>query len=755
MSKPARTTFDPSQQPPSLTLIFGVGVAAIAVAATLALILMLGRIELQLADTATRTAMLGRCPGTSLGVWFWGITGLFFSAFLGIALVALWGAARYQRRLRLFTESRERNRAMVDNLVEAVLHIDEQGRLLALNTAAQQLFGYRSPQLRGKSLTTLFPDSHREPAALLGHRRAQATARDGSKLLVALAVSKVEIGSYPVYTALVHDLTELQQQLAALEQARDAADRRGRAADELLAVLSYEARTPMNDVLGALELLDDTATGDAQRELIATAERSASTLFSVINDIGDLCGIESGRLALHAIDFDLRDTLRDVTALFEAIIAQRGLTLTYSIDADCPQEVCGDPVRLRQILIALLTNALRLTDAGEVQLRVQVQSQAGDAVVLRFAVADSGGGIDAALRAQLFRPFATGDTAVSRQLKGSGLGLVIAKRLVELMGGAIGLESRTGVGSVFWFRLRLGQVRTPEAASSTDLFGMRTLVVSPDVASRLLIEEDLQGRGSVVAAVADRDAARAAAIAGYRHGQPFTLAIIDHLPPALDALALAGDHGGDSRLAGIRMLVSGVDELAEPPSAASATMLALPSAQRGARLNQAIDRLLALPDRGTDAPAAVAETATMRGRVLLVEDNPTNQRIAQLMLERLGLEVEIARDGAEALAVFIARPAVLVLMDVQLPRMGGYEATRRIRAEEGAGAHVPIIALSAATLPQDIQACADAGMDDWIGKPLSQKALRRMLAAWLPLGAIPAPGSGIADPGRSPDPGAA
>jgi PAS domain S-box-containing protein len=540
--------------------------------------------------------------------------------------------------------------------------------------------------------------------------------------------------------ALFARVTEREQASEALAAARDEAMSASRAKSDFLATMSHEIRTPLNGVIGLSELLSRTELSERQRQLADGIEEAGRALLALVNDVLDLSKIEAGRLDLEEVDFDPRAVIENSASLVAGAARAKSLEYVIAADPDLPGLVRGDPVRLGQVVANLTSNAVKFTSRGEVVLRAWLDAERDErsgGPRLRVDVSDTGVGIAAGEQDRLFDAFAQADSSTTRQFGGTGLGLAISRRIVSAMRGEIGVVSAPGEGSTFWFTAALGlpEEDTPRrtAALEAAVRGARVLVVDDNHTNRLILLEHLTAWGADVTAA--RSAAEGLELlrAGTSTGRAFDVVVLDYLMPGVDGLELARQVRRGGEEARILLLTSAVEPAPEVLAEAGID-LALSKPILSTRLLEAVAGLLGVAGRRRpEARPAPAGDVPVAGRVLLVEDNPVNQLVAEGILDSLGYAVVLAENGREAVALFAEDPDGVdaVLMDCQMPVMDGFDATRSIRAMEEPERRVPIIALTAAAVAGERERCLDAGMDDFLTKPVDVTALRAALLRWV------------------------
>jgi PAS domain S-box-containing protein len=650
-------------------------------------------------------------------------------------------------------------RSVLELAPDGLMVVDEKGVIQLANAQCEQLFGYTREQLVGRAVEQLVPPSfreghhalrenfHRAPTAraMGANRELRGLRKDGSEFPVEIGLSPLPArGSEGARVAVsIRDVTERREQERALRLAKAKAEEATETKSMFLANMSHEIRTPMNAILNMTGLALEADLPAKPQQFISVAHSSARNLLGILNDILDFSKIEADKLDLESAPFSLRDVLEEVTDTFRSVVIQKHVELITHALPVVPDRLRGDALRLRQVITNLISNAFKFTHEGEVLVRVDTARDGEEAppgeVTLRISVTDTGIGISPEQQARLFQSFTQADSSTTRKYGGTGLGLVISRRLARMMGGDLTVESTPGKGTTFLFTARFGvepQSESPSRVAPAEVAERPVLIVEDTETSRELLETLLRGWSIAPVSVATAEEGLALLEGRNRKGapDPFGLVVLDWMLPGMNGLeAAARIRARDETRTLPIVLISayagkeeearcaelGVNVFLPKPITASSMFDAVVQAQ-GARVHAA-RRALDVPlEREFDA------------RLLLAEDNEANRMVASEILGRLGIQLDIAHNGREALEMVRANRGRYdaVLMDVQMPEMDGLEATRAIRSDP-ALQDLPIIALTANAMKADIDACLEAGMNDHITKPIERKALVRTLRQWL------------------------
>jgi len=667
--------------------------------------------------------------------------------------VIFWDVTKRKMAEAALEQERNLVKALMDNLPHNIYFKDAQSRFIRINKALANCFGLRDDsEALGKTDFDFFTEEHARPAWEDEQRVMQSgqpvldkeeeeTWRNGH-------VTWANTTKLPLYDdegnivgtfGISRDITEKKRADEALEAAKEAAEAASRAKSDFLANMSHEIRTPMNAIIGMTELVLNTELDASQREYLKMVRESGESLLTVINDVLDFSKIEAGKLELDNTVFSLRECLGDTLKSLAVRAHGKGLELACQIQADVPDDLLGDVGRLKQVVVNLVGNAIKFTEQGEVLLSVRSQSKSQDRVVLHFTVTDTGIGVPQEKLDTIFGAFEQADRSTTRRFGGTGLGLAIASRLVEFMVGKIWAESEVGRGSSFHFTAQFEPAdgKLPQAPSvhGASLRGLAVMVVDDNATNRRILEEMLHTWEMAPATAAGAREAIQLLRQAHELQRPFRLVLTDANMPEIDGFALAEQIKQDPRLGStvIMMLTSGdrPGDVARCEQLGIAAYLLKPIKQ--SELFDAIALALGFTSpEGEDWEAATTEEPE-RVRplhILLAEDSLVGQKLAVGLLKKQGHSVFVANNGKEVMAAWQSHDFDLALMDVQMPEMDGLEATAEIRArEKHTGAHLPIIAMTAHAMKGDRQRCLEAGMDEYISKPIRAKRLFELIAA--------------------------
>lgn len=682
-------------------------------------------------------------------------------------------------------DSEERFRTFIDHAPNAMFMKTNDGHYFFANQCFEQLCRSDREHIIGKTDAELFP---RETADQFraNDRRVIETGKaiefeetnDLQTNIVMKFPVRNRLGQIYATGGIVTDITarkrmefvlqqyaaEMERQNLELAEAHMQALAAMKAKSEFLASMSHEIRTPMNGVIGMTGLLLDTPLTPEQREYAETVRLSGEHLLDIINEILDFSNIEAGKLDLEELNFDLHATMDETIGLLGERAYAKGLELTCLVQAGVPTALRGDPGRLRQVLVNLIGNAIKFTEQGEVVVTVSMEDEPGGTTAassnsscrtLRFEVSDTGVGITQEQQAKLFQPFTQADGSTTRKYGGTGLGLAVCKQLVKMMEGRIGVDSKVGEGSVFWLTVRFPlqpEGVQPVATIPAALRGRRILIVDDHATNRRVLEQSLRGQGVMYESAENGDQALERLRNAADQQTLFDVAILDMRMPGMDGLELARRIKADKAISGTRLvLLTSAGRRGDAATAQSAGITAyLTKPIRQSLLYECLSLVLGIvPEGGGSLPRPAPQIITRHSLseaqrrssplVLVVEDNPVNQKVAANMIEKLGYRVNVAANGREAVESLARIPYALVFMDCQMSEMDGFEATRVIRNQEeslrqagGSPAHLPIIAMTANAMQEDHDRCRAVGMDDFLSKPVTSKSLAAVLNRWLP-----------------------
>jgi PAS domain S-box-containing protein len=666
---------------------------------------------------------------------------------------------RRRRRSEQEIQSRERE---LTRVIEAsdfgFISVDTSGVITAWNSRAEELYGWTATEILGRRVVdTLIPVADREQyqtdfkarieASNLstGGERRDMTAlhHDGQGIALEVVVWAHDDGRG--FSSFSHDIAERVSIAAELEVARDQAMKASRLKSEFLANMSHEIRTPMNGVIGMSGLLLNTDLDVTQRDYAQTVCSSAEALLTVIDDILDFSKIEANKMDVERVPFDLRSVVEESAALLGARAQQKGLELTCRIDPTIPGVLEGDAGRLRQVLLNLLGNAVKFTSEGEVNLSARLAGDVvADEVSVELSVRDTGIGMTAASMEHLFDAFTQAESSTSRRFGGTGLGLAISRQLVELMGGTLAVTSEAEIGSTFTAVIPFPvgvAVGVVGETDGVDLVGVRTLIVDDNITNQRVLREMVTGWGCTETSAGSAEQAVVLLRRALDETQPFDVILLDLNMPEIDGYGLARMVQDDSRLASTPMIMltstaqRGEADKTEQAGIAAYLTKPVRSGQLRSTLHWVVTGSRPLPrpsvDPPTTAPATVARGTVGAPTVLLVEDNVVNQKVFRAMLASIGYRADVAVNGSDALEALDGKNYEAVFMDCQMPEMDGYQTTEKLREREGTSRHTNVIAVTASAMAADRTRCLDAGMDDYLTKPIKAQDLADKLDYWV------------------------
>lgn len=635
--------------------------------------------------------------------------------------------------------------ALIENSPAAVVLLENDQSIMHCNPAFESLYGYRCADIIGQDIDAIITtEETKEEAKLLTKNvmesRVQTISKrkrkDGSLV-------DVEVFGVPVFVgeeragalAIYHDISTLVD-------ARQAAEEANRSKSEFLANMSHEIRTPMNGVIGMLDIALDTPLNPEQKEYLTIALQSAEALLTLLNDILDYSKIEAKKLEIEMIDFELRNTIEGVAYTLANRAEEKGLELAALVPPNLPTDLIGDPSRLRQILVNLTGNAIKFTQEGEVIIRAEAVDETEEDVKIHFSVQDTGIGIPADRLEAVFERFIQADGSTTRKFGGTGLGLAISQNLVEAMGGELSVESEYGKGSTFFFTLGFRKQAQKEGEAPphiTDLHGLKILIIDDNTTNRIILQKMVEGFGANSLTVSSGSEGLDALKKAREEGKLFDLVLLDMQMPEMDGEQTARAIFSDPRKKTLSVVVltsmgkrgdaKRLEELG------CAGYLLKPIKQK-----MLFEALVTIINEKKNKPQGtgrlitrhiVAEKKHQEKTLLLAEDNTVNQKVAVALLQKAGYSVEVVGDGQAALDRVKQKDYGIILMDVQMPVMDGLEASHNIREWEAGKRHVPIIAMTAHAMKGDRERCLEAGMDDYVSKPLDKRSLFAAIDRWL------------------------
>lgn len=660
-----------------------------------------------------------------------------------------------EQRTKALQESEERYRSILESMEEGYYEVDLTGNMTFINDSFCRMWGYSREELIGvnnraysspeeakrvfKIYSRIYQTEH--PESVLDF---EVIRKDGQKMTVEVSASlrRDQLGRPIGFWGVVRDITERKRFEQELKDAKEAAEAANQAKSEFLANMSHEIRTPMNAVVGMSELLLTTALTRKQKYYAGSISDAAGALLTILDDILDLSKIQAGKLNLENVSFDLREVVEQVGQMLAVRAQGKDIEVLVRYPINLPSQYIGDPTRIRQVLLNLAGNAVKFTETGHVLLEVSLKGKEKDQCELHLSVSDTGIGISPEYLEIIFQKFSQADESTTRKYGGTGLGLPISKKLVEMMGGSIGAKSTLGQGSVFWFDLTLPCSDEPDLPFLRDmeLTDMRVLVVDDNERNREIALEYLQLRSVPSDAVESATKALECLRRAKNDGCPFTMAILDHHMPGMDGGELALTIKNDPEIKKtVLILLSSFMPLDELPPETRACFAG--GINKPIKVSLFFETLLEAwntylsrePKRATPPPTPLPsfQPLDFEAKVLLVEDSRMNRQVATEILKRFGCRIDVAGNGLEAVQQFEANVYDLIFMDIHMPIMDGFEAARTIREKEKSQNPTPIVAMTALAMQGDREKCLEAGMNDYIAKPIRSAVVRDILVKTL------------------------
>jgi two-component system, sensor histidine kinase and response regulator len=669
------------------------------------------------------------------------------------SIYALGVISRRKKSEQELKESEEKFRNLAEQSPN-IIFIYQKGRVVYTNEKYEQISGFKREVIYAQNFdcTRLVSPEHLPllKTNFRKHLRGNEVApfefvmvtQEGNRIDAILTSKLIEYDGEPAILGIVTDITERKCVEKALLEAKKQAEEANRLKSEFLANMSHEIRTPMNAVIGMTGITLETNLTGEQQEYLNIVKESAYTLLGLLDDILDFSKIEAGKIELETIDFDLRTVVEGITDTLSHRASDKKLELVYLIHSQVPVFLRGDPVRLRQILMNLGGNAVKYTDKGEVLIQVELQQETPDLATILFSVTDTGIGIPEDKQARIFESFTQADGSTTRKYGGTGLGLSISKRLVELLHGKIGVESRPNQGSRFWFSVTLEkqkEVRPVPPIIPIDLHQKRMLIVDDNRTNRTILNKMLESFGCAPEAVDSGTEALRILENAAGQNKPFDLVLLDMCMPVMDGEQTLRAIKNNPKIKDVTVIVLtslGVrGEVARLEALGCEGYLLKPTKQ-----SQLFDTIITVLNQRNNTPErepipvitrhTIAEQKFKQVRILVAEDNPMNQKLAMALLTRAGYPAEIMENGKLVVDALKKTSYDLIFMDVQMPEMDGFEATKIIREMEGEKKHTPIIAMTAHAMKGDRERCLKVGMDDYITKPIEPKEMFKAIEKW-------------------------
>ena len=666
-------------------------------------------------------------------------------------------------------KSNQFHERLMDSTTNAIFVLDKDRHFTSLNPRTCELTGFEYGDLIQHPIDELFVVNEFDPfvsdfrnawdnGLVTNNHKSILITNDGDYRWINYSLSPIyDQGKIENVVGTIDDITEHKKAEANLIKAKESAEEANMAKSAFLANMSHEIRTPMNGILGMLNLLRDTSLDKNQQDFADTAYTSAEILLVILNDILDLSKIEAGKMELEEIDFDIRETLEDVASLLAERAHSKYIEIGCDIDQEFPTRVSGDPVRVRQIITNLLGNAIKFTEKGEVVIYAELQQQTNSEIQIKISVSDSGIGISKEAQEKIFDAFSQEDGSTTRRFGGTGLGLSITRQLVNLMGGQLRVDSTAGQGSTFWFVISFKPAKNPprEEEQRLQLYNYHALIVDDTEVNHIILHHQLDSLGITYDSVMNGKEALSAIDAAFDNKRPYDLILMDMMMPEINGLEVANSvqtkyHDTAPK---VLLLTSTTQSLKNEIKQIDCIQASLIKPVKQSLLFDYIYATLRSNDNksgsgsgsgsgrithdGATVPksknATVSDNNSIDANILVAEDNMINQKVILGILGKFCLNVTIAENGYEAVEYATKNTYDLIFMDCQMPIMDGYEATKKIRAnEQNLARKTPIIALTANAMKDDKQACFDAGMDDYLAKPIKVELLTSALRKWLP-----------------------